>query len=151
MPKRTKPQLPPPAQLYTDEQMSDVIAHVANGGCISTGNNPHGISHMAFYKWLEKNEDKRAEYIRARELWAIHHAEHCLAIADNTAQDTLTDPKGGERANHEWISRSKLRVDCRIGLAKMFARRLFGDDKDKQEAATVVNPGITITTADAGS
>ena len=141
MAKRKEDKPHAPNQQYTDDDMMDVIAHVASGGNISDGTNPHGITHPTFYNWLDKNEDKRSAYTRAREMWAISHAEKCLTIADGTANDTIVDAKGGERANHEWISRSKLRVDCRLGLAKMFAKRLFGDKEVEQVVAT---PGFEV-------
>jgi hypothetical protein len=70
-----------------------------------------------------------AQYTRAREIGYMSMADEMVEIADETASDTI--PGDGEdapdRANHEWISRSRLRVDTRKWLLSKALPKIFGD------------------------
>lgn len=81
------------------------------------------------YKWLTNNKSFAEQYARARDMQADLLAEEILEIADNSQGDTLSG-EGGEYANHEWINRSKLRVDARKWLASKLAPKKYGDKID---------------------
>lgn len=90
--------------------------------------------HMPAYRtvsdWKEAHEDFSADFTRAREAGFDQIAMDCLAIADNTDNDTkLVGAEGEERetANTEWISRSKLRVETRLKLLAKWDPKRYGD------------------------
>ena len=64
-------------------------------------------------------------------------AEEALEIADDTSQDTLTDDKGNERPNSEWIQRSKLRCEIRLKLAACYAPHVFGQNAKVEHKGTL--------------
>ena len=78
------------------------------------------------HRWLNAHPEFREHYLRARERQADFIADQALEIADDTSRDTI-ETESGERANAEWISRSKLRVDTRLRIAGKLAPKRWGD------------------------
>ena len=78
-----------------------------------------------------------AQYAQAREAGYHAMAEDILEIADETKHDTVHTEQG-ERADSEWIARSKLRVDARKWLLSKMLPKVFGDKIE--HAASAENP-----------
>jgi predicted secreted protein len=78
------------------------------------------------YAWKAANPDFDARIARAREAGFDAIAHECLEIADETAFDTIQG-ENGDRANSEWISRSKLRVETRLKLLAKWDPKRYGD------------------------
>jgi hypothetical protein len=76
--------------------------------------------------WKEAHEDFAAAFARAREDGFDQIAADCLAIADETHNDSV-DTENGPRANAEWIARSKLRVETRLKLLAKWDPKRYGE------------------------
>jgi hypothetical protein len=81
------------------------------------------------YAWAKEDEDFGKAIASARAIGFDAIAEECLAIADDTANDTTFGPNG-EMANTEWIARSKLRVETRLKLLSKWDPKRYGDKLD---------------------
>jgi hypothetical protein len=85
-----------------------------------------------FYVWLDKygTKEQQDQYTRAQELRQEAVFEDCLEIADHTGNDTkIKRSRGGdeyEEPNHEWITRSKLRVDTRLKMLERMNPKKYG-------------------------
>jgi hypothetical protein len=129
---------------YTDEEKDEIIAHVlvqvATGRFVSRvfredQTTPDGVKmpHVAtFWQWFVQDEtgeldDKLA---RAREKGIEALLDETIDIADQAEFDTYHNEKGEPRANTEWITRSRLRVDTRIKLAQMMKPKTYGPKLD---------------------
>jgi len=67
-------------------------------------------------------------------------ADECVAIADETAFDTI-ETDSGTKANKEWIQRSKLRVETRLKLLAKWHPKKYGEKLEiEQKTATVAIP-----------
>lgn len=76
--------------------------------------------------WKKDRPIFSADFGRGRDDGFDYLAAQCLDIADETAFDTIqTD--NGERANTEWIQRSKLRIETRLKLLAKWDPRRYGD------------------------
>lgn len=97
------------------------------------------------YGWLAAHEDFQQNYARARERQADKLAAEIIEIADDASGDTVTrtndDGSEYEVANHEWIARSRLRVDARKWAASKLAPKKYGD---KIEATHTGEVGLTV-------
>jgi hypothetical protein len=116
--------------MYTQEIADFICERIADGESlrnICLGDEMPCRSSV--FKWLNENKSFSDQYARAREAQADHMADEILAIADETDRDTI-DTEGGERANNEWIARSRLRVDARKWLASKMAPKKYGDKLD---------------------
>jgi hypothetical protein len=78
------------------------------------------------YGWKAAHEEFSKRIAHAREAGFDAIAEECLEIADETAFDTVIG-ENGDRANTEWISRSKLRVETRLKLLAKWDPKRYGD------------------------
>ncbi len=80
-------------------------------------------------RWLADNglPEFRDQYAHAREAQADHFADEILAIADDGSNDTYTTEDGREVVNHDYIQRSRLRVDTRKWLMSKVAPKKYGD------------------------
>lgn len=76
--------------------------------------------------WKEGRDEFSADFARAREEGYDAIATECLAIADDTSQDTI-QTEHGERPNTEWIQRSKLRIETRLKLLAKWDVKRYGD------------------------
>lgn len=76
--------------------------------------------------WKAAQPNFAADFARAREDGFDAIAEECLRIADETALDTVVT-EHGDRANTEWISRSKLRVETRLKLLAKWDPKRYGE------------------------
>lgn len=86
------------------------------------------------YRWLRDDEDFCQLYAHAKEIQMDLLVDEIIQISDDSENDTLisTSPTGDliEKANTEWINRSKLRVDTRKWIAARLNRRKYGDNID---------------------
>lgn len=67
-----------------------------------------------------------SDIARAREAGFDRIAADCLEIADQTGKDTIYGDNGA-RADTEWISRSKLRIETRLKLLAKWDPKRYGD------------------------
>lgn len=84
-------------------------------------------ARSSVHKWLNENKDFADQYARARETMLEAMADEILDIADDTSGDTVKDTYGNERADSEWINRSRLRVDSRKWLLSKLLPKKYGE------------------------
>lgn len=129
--------MPKPYVQYAPEIGEEICRRMAAGETIfRICEDPAMPSRAAVYMWIADNEreelaDFQKMYAAATKAQALAMADECISIADETSNDTLLkETQGGEGyevANHEWISRSRLRVETRMKLIAKKAPSLFGD------------------------
>jgi hypothetical protein len=88
------------------------------------------------FKWLAQDAQFAEHYARSREAQADTMADEILAIADDTARDTIVTDKG-DTPDNEWIARSRLRVDARKWLASKMAPKKYGEKIGIEHSGTV--------------
>lgn len=77
--------------------------------------------------WRYKNPEFSAKYALAKLKQAELLAEECLEISDDASRDRRTNEKGFEEQNHEFVARSRLRIDTRKWLASKLLPRQYGE------------------------
>lgn len=124
---------------YTPELADEICERIANGETLrEITREPHMPSYRSVYRWREANPEFASRLAHARECGGDVIAEETIAIADDTAHDTLhTD--SGERPNSEWIARSKLRVDTRLKLLAVWFPRKYGQRIDMTTGGESLN------------
>lgn len=97
-------------------------------------------------KWTEKEASFSDLYRRARETMADVLFDQCLAIADDSAGDVLTNTQTGEiTVNHANIARAKLRIETRFRIAGKISPK-YADKGGDGTPVTVNN--VTINARD---
>lgn len=89
--------------------------------------------------WKAAHEAFAADFAHAREEGYDQIAADCLDIADETGKDTIYGDNGA-RADTEWISRSKLRIETRLKLLAKWDPKRYGDKMDVNHGGQGDNP-----------
>lgn len=97
---------------YTDAFADMICEAIANGGALyQLAKQPGWPDSVTIYRWLDRHEDFRTKYARARERQADLRAEEIVVIADEA-----TDPHKG-----------RLQVDARKWQASKLSPKKYGD------------------------
>lgn len=81
------------------------------------------------FDWLDGElHDFPDQYARARARQAETFLDEIIEIADDTTNDD-TQTEYGPIPNHEWITRSKVRIDSRKWFMGKVAPKKYGDSK----------------------
>jgi len=110
------------------------------------------LDKATVFRWLAKNDEFRDQYARAREVQAELYADEIIEISDDGSNDWMerqnADGSSYTVADHEHISRSKLRVDSRKWLLSKILPKKYGDKitqeltgKDGGAIQVVISPG----------
>lgn len=84
-------------------------------------------------EWRLEKEDFSAMYARAKCVQADLLAEDCLDIADDGSKDIKTDKDGFQSLDHEFVQRSRVRIDTRKWLASKLIPKVYGEKNQIEE------------------
>ena len=97
-------------------------------------------SRSKFREWIDKNEDFRAQYMRACEEREEYIFDDILSIADETTNDhSIVEISEGvevSRVNNEAIQRSRLRIDARKWHLSKVNPKKYGDKIEIDQKVT---------------
>jgi hypothetical protein len=130
MTKRQKQEAPqaPPYIEFTEEIFTAICERMANGeGLRKICGDADMPSRSTFLRWVENDTGRQAKYQKAREALMDWYSEEILAIAWDDSKDTIKREGKADLCNHEWIARSRLKVDTlKFLMAKLHPKR-YGD------------------------
>lgn len=117
---------------YTSEKAAEICALIAEGHSLRQIEAIEGMpNRRTILRWLDRHEEFRPQYARAREAQAEHFADEILEISDDGSNDwmrrTGKDREEQWVANGEHIQRSRLRVDARKWLMSKMAPKKYGE------------------------
>lgn len=112
-----------------NSQIAEEICHQLSGGksLLRICEQPGMPNRSTVFQWLAINKDFHDSYAQAREAWADAIFEEILEISDDMENDTTTNERGTEVCNHEWIARSRLRVDTRKWCLARMSPKKYGE------------------------
>lgn len=128
---------------YTDELAELICLRLAEGESLRSVCRDDGMpSKQAVLRWLARNEQFRAQYVRAKEEGAEAIAEEMFDIADDGTNDWMEklDKDGeaiGYQLNGEHVQRSKLRIDTRKWYLSKILPKKYGDRIQHDQSITV--------------
>jgi hypothetical protein len=112
---------------FTQEIAEEICRRLSDGEPLEKiCRDDHMPASRTVSDWKRANEAFSADFACAREAGFDKIAAECLDIADETASDTIQG-ENGDRANTEWISRSKLRIETRLKLLAKWDPKRYGD------------------------
>lgn len=122
----------PPEEVPQDKAAS-LLAWMSEGKsvlawCSLPGNPTRGTID----NWRTKDKAFSEAFAHAREASADVLVERAQEVADDSSEDTLTTDSG-EKANSEWIQRSKLRVDVLMRRAACYDPKRYGTNRAQVE------------------
>ena len=89
-------------------------------------NNDELPARKTLYEWLASDKEVSQHYANTCEVRAESIFDEMIDIADDTSNDTI-HLESGEKANSEWINRSRLRIDTRKWILSKMNPKKYGD------------------------
>lgn len=128
---------------FEDEIFYEVFEELARGRSLSSiCKNERYPDIVTVLRRVGKDANLRQRYIHARELQAQVLCDECVDIADNVDHpnnDSYVDPAGELRQNHEWVQRSKIRVETRKWLIGVLSPKKYKPHFDFSEEEIAAN------------
>lgn len=115
---------------YTDDLALEICARLSKGETLlSICRSDHMPHRVTVYDWLwdKRHEEFHNMYARARRVQAHGYVDEIIEISDNKQNDSYCDEYGNEKPNHEYMQRSRLRVDSRKWFASKVMPKIYGD------------------------
>jgi hypothetical protein len=115
---------------YTDKLGEEICFWIASGKTLKSYCEQKGkpAARTVFGWALDLNHPFSQPYARARVMYAEALVDEIQEIADDSKRDTFYDENGNPRCDHEWVARSRLRIDSRKWLASKICPKLYGVD-----------------------
>lgn len=79
------------------------------------------------HRWLDKHEEFRMQYTRARDLCMQAWEHKLVEIAHDESRDLQPDGKGGFRSDNTAVNRDRLKIDSYKWLMSKMAPKKYGD------------------------
>lgn len=112
---------------YSQELVEIICTRIADGESLRAICRDEGIpAKGTVFRWIAQIKEFKDQYEAAMAQRSEAMFEEILEIADDTSRDTI-DTDTGEKANAEWISRSRLRVDARKWMLSKMVPKKYGE------------------------
>ena len=131
-----------PTEKVDPVESSRICEWIAHGKtlreyCRQKGN----VQWRTIYKWLDKDEEFRAAFARARDTGCEILFEECLELIDTPP--TMCGSDGNERIDPAFINWQKNRVETRFKMLSKFNPKRFGEKLGVEGEANI---NLTIST-----
>ncbi len=122
--------------MYNDKQRTelidsiclDIMEGLSLRGAIAKRDNKPDLT--TFLRWIDNDKDKYKQYVRAKEIMAASMFDELLEIADDNSEDEIVREDGKSMLNHEFVGRSRLRIDTRKWYLSKVLPKVYGDKLD---------------------
>ena len=131
--------------LFTEELAVEICLRLSEGESLRQICRDDHMPHPStVIKWAVEDRDGfNKQYVSARAQQVEHWADEIIEISDDGTNDWMErETKSGrtvQSVDHEYINRSKLRVDTRKWLMERMAPKRFGPKVQTEIGGTVVH------------
>lgn len=119
-----------PRVVYSVETLDEIckIIETSDKGLSTILQRDDFPSVSEFMRWLQDDSkpEVREYYARAKRIQMELFGDQIIQIADDSSNDTIIT-ENGVVENHEFVNRSKLRIDTRKWLMSKLAPKKYGD------------------------
>ena len=126
------------------EEICDAIATNSKGVAALCKENEHWPDRSTIFRWIAKNEEFCAQYARAKKAQAELLVDEIIEIADETTFDTYVNDEGKLVPDHEYIQRSRLRIDSRKWKACKLIPKVYGDKMHNKVSGDEDEPPVKV-------
>ena len=113
---------------FTDEIFNQICERLADGQTLSQiCRDPEMPDRETVKRWTRNDDGRRRQYDMARQDGMDALADTIVDISWDTSKDTTTTERGTAVADHEWIARSRLKVDTIKFLMSKINPARYGD------------------------
>lgn len=125
---------------YNKEIAEKICDYISSNTCSlnqACKNNKDFPQRETIHTWRIRYPDFAEMYLNAKKSQVEALVDEALEVAQDSSQDTVVDDNGVERANSEWIGRSRLKIDTYKWIACKLVPRLYGDKVTSDTTVTV--------------
>lgn len=108
---------------------------------------PGKPTFKTIYRWMEKDEDFRTRFVRARDVGEDAIAQDTLHLIDQQP-DRIVSDSGMSKIDPGWVQYQRNRVEQRMKLLAVWNPRKFGAKVDLTTEGKQVGLNITIDMSD---
>lgn len=122
--------------MFTQEKGDKVCALLAEGLSLRKAAAACDVSASHVLDWTHDLPAFGEQYARARARGYQLLADEILEISDDSSHDTISTEQG-EKANAEFVARSRLRVDSRKWMLSKMLPKVYGDKIEHEHKGSV--------------
>jgi len=97
-----------------------------------------------FFEWIDRDEEKAKQYVRATEKRADSIFEDILSIVDENTNDTILLDDGREIVNNDVIQRARLRMDARKWMLGKMNPKKYGEKIQQEHSGEITTNIISL-------
>lgn len=134
---------------YSGKQKEEIFEHIFTE--ISEGRALRNVLKddlcpdvTTFYAWLDNDEEKSKQYVRACEARADAIFDEIIDIADESYGDKKVLENGSEIMDSEFVARSRIKIDARKWIASKLNPTKYGDKVDLTSGNKPIQTPTTI-------
>jgi hypothetical protein len=121
---------------FTDELFETICNRLENGEVLrAICADDQMPDRSTVLRWIANDDSKRRRYDVARQACVEFWSDEIIQIATDGSKDTTIDEKGRARCDHEWVARSRLRIDTIKFLMTKINPLKWGDKLPEAAAA----------------
>jgi hypothetical protein len=129
-----------PRVVYSVETLDEIckIIETSDKGLSTILQRDDFPSVSEFMRWLQDDSkpEVREYYARAKRIQMELFGDQIIQIADDSSNDTIIT-ENGVAENHEFVNRSKLRIDTRKWLMSKLAPKKYGDKVQTEHSGEI--------------
>ena len=108
---------------FSQEVVTAICERMAEGETLrKICSDPEMPSRNTVLRWVKNDDGFKKQYETARQACMDWYADEIVNIAWDASNDTIQGKDGQPLCNHEWIARSRLKVDSLKFLMAKFTR-----------------------------
>jgi hypothetical protein len=112
---------------FTDDLFDKICTRLENGEVLKAICRDEQMpDRSTVLRWIA-DDSKRKKYDAARRACVEFWSDQIIEIATDGSKDTVVDRKGRRRCDHEWVHRSRLRIETIWKLMGKIAPDRYGD------------------------
>jgi hypothetical protein len=113
---------------FSISTMTEICERMSEGRSLrQICEDPEMPARRTILRWVKNDDSAKKLYDAAQEQRMHWYADEIIAIAYDTTKDTIAGKDGQPLCNHEWIARSRLKVDSLKFLMAKLAPRTYGE------------------------
>lgn len=121
---------------FTDEIFETICERLENGEVLrAICAKDEMPDRSTVLRWIAADDGKRRRYDSARQACVEFWSDEIIQIATDGSRDTIIDERGRTKCDHEWVARSRLRIDTIKFLMTKINPLKWGDKLPEAAAA----------------
>jgi hypothetical protein len=122
--------------MHPPETRQAILDRLAEGESLRKSAELAGVAASTVLGWVDSDAQFSEQYAHARTRGYQLLADEIIEISDDSSGDVI-DTDNGQKANAEFVARSRLRVDSRKWMLSKMLPKVYGDKLDLSHSGEI--------------